>query len=404
MKSTKAVAQISLLSASTRTASLLVASAIVLGACSAPTGGTGAEGDPSVDVLPTYGATGGEQSDLTPVTRRTRLLGLDGAAEGGEGGTGTGTQSVNGAGYRGVNLSGAEFGTAIPGKEGMDYRWPTSAEVDYYLAKGMTTFRVGFLWERLQASANAPFTADYFAKLDALVRYATSRNATVIIEPHNFARYYGNTVGSAQVPNAVFADLWARLGAAYKANPSVWFNLVNEPHDLPSAQWVGAANAAIAGARGAGATNKVVVPGVAWTGAHSWYDTSYGTPNAVALLDITDPVNNVVFEAHQYLDSDSSGSSGVCVSATIGSERLAPFLKWLRANGKKGILGEFAGGDNATCNLAIADMLATMKAQSDVLLGWTWWGGGPAWGAYTFALDPTSTGDSPQMALLTPFL
>jgi endoglucanase len=309
-----------------------------------------------------------------------------------------------GATYRGVNLSGAEFGTAIPGKEGTDYTWPTSAEVDYYLSKGMTTFRVGFLWERLQASANAPFTAAYFAKLDALVRYATSKNATVIIEPHNFARYYGNTIGSSQVPNAVFADLWTRLGAAYQSNPNVWFNLVNEPHDLPSAQWVGAANAAIAGARSAGATNTVVVPGVAWTGAYSWYDTSYGTSNAVALLDIKDSANNVVFEAHQYLDSDSSGNTGVCVSATVGSERLAPFLEWLRANGKKGILGEFAGGDNATCNLAIRDMLATMKAQSDVLVGWTWWGGGPAWGNYVFALDPSGTSDRPQMALLTPFL
>jgi endoglucanase len=397
MKSTKAAARISLLSASARTTSLLLVSALVLGACSSPTDGTGAEGDTSSDVLPTHGTTGSEQTDqLTPASRSARVRGPDADADAGR---------LTGATYRGVNLSGAEFGSAIPGKEGLDYAWPTSAEVDYYLSKGMTTFRVGFLWERLQASANAPFTADYFAKLDALVRYATSKNATVIIEPHNFARYYGNTVGSSQVPNAVFADLWARLGAAYKSNPSVWFNLVNEPHDIPSAQWVGAANAAIAGARGAGATNTVVVPGVAWTGAHSWYDTSYGTPNAVALLDITDPANNVVFEAHQYLDSDSSGSSGACVSATIGSERLAPFLKWLRANGKKGILGEFAGGDNAICNLAITDMLGTMKAQSDVLLGWTWWGGGPAWGdGYTFALDPSSTGDRPQMALLTPFL
>jgi endoglucanase len=306
--------------------------------------------------------------------------------------------------YRGVNLSGAEFGSAIPGKEGTDYQWPTASEVDYYLSKGMTTFRVGFLWERLQPTAKGAFTAAYFAKLDALVTYATSRKATVIIEPHNFARYYGTTVGSTQVPNAVFADLWARLGAAYKGNPSVMFNLVNEPHDLPSAQWVGAANAAIAAARGAGANNTVVVPGNAWTGAHSWYDTSYGTSNAVALLGITDPVNNVLFEAHQYLDSDSSGSSGACVSATIGSERLAPFVKWLRDNGKKGFLGEFAGGDNATCNAAIGDMLTYAAAQSDVLAGWAWWGGGPAWGNYVFASDPSGGADRPAMKLLLPFL
>src|SRR4029079_6681907 len=92
------------------------------------------------------------------------------------------------------------------------------------------------------------------------------------------------------------------------------------------------------------------------------------------------------------------------VSATIGSTRLAPFVKWLRDNGKRGFLGEFAGGNNATCNAAITDMLTYVMAQSDVLVGWAWWGGGPAWGNYVFGLDPTGTTDRPQIGLLPPFL
>lgn len=59
--------------------------------------------------------------------------------------------------------------------------------------------------------------------------------------------------------------------------------------------------------------------------------------NAPQALNIVDPANNYAFELHQYLyftiitrflfyykrylDSDSSGTSGTCVSATIGSER-----------------------------------------------------------------------------------
>jgi endoglucanase len=185
----------------------------------------------------------------------------------------------------------------------------------------------------------------------------------------------------------------------------VIFNLVNEPNTMPTEQWVGAANAAIQAIRDAGATNLIHVPGNAWTGAHSWSSSSYGTPNAQAMLDIVDPLDNVVFEAHQYLDSNSSGTSDQCVSTTIGRERLAPFIDWLRAHGKKGFIGEFAGGNNTVCNAAIADMLATMMEASDVLVGWLWWAAGPAWSKdYPFSLHPKNGEEQPQMTLLLPFL
>jgi endoglucanase len=307
--------------------------------------------------------------------------------------------------YRGVNLSGGEFGSNIPGTLGIDYRWPTSAEVDYYMSKGATAFRVGFRWERLQATQNGELDAAYLAGLDQVVTYATTKGATVIIEPHNFARYGANTIGSSAVPNTSFADFWRRLALHFGPNTRVMFNLMNEPHDLPTEQWVSAANAAIAAIRTAGAQNTLVVPGNGWTGAYSWASTSYGTPNAVAMLDIVDPGNNMLFEVHQYLDGDASGSSGTCISPTIGSERLAPFISWLRTNGKKGFLGEFAGGDNPTCTAALRDMLAAIHNASDVLQGWTWWGGGPAWPAnYVFQVEPNGTADSPLMTFLAPFL
>jgi endoglucanase len=71
--------------------------------------------------------------------------------------------------YRGVNLAGAEFGNVLPGVEGTDYRFPTNDEVDYYLSKGMTTFRVGFKWERIQPKAYGELDEAYAAKLDAVI-------------------------------------------------------------------------------------------------------------------------------------------------------------------------------------------------------------------------------------------
>ena len=308
--------------------------------------------------------------------------------------------------FRGVNLAGGEFGTAIPGTDGVDYQFPNNGEIDYFVAKGMNTFRIGFRWERLQPTAYGSFVNAYVSQIDALVAHATSTsaNANVILNPHNFARYYGNTVGGALVPNAVFADLWSKLATRFKGNPRVMFNLVNEPNTMPTEQWVSAANAAIAAIRAAGAPNTIIVPGNAWTGAFSWYATDYGTANAVAMLNITDPSNNTIFEVHQYLDGNAAGEVPDCVSTTIGRTRLAPFVKWLRDNGKKGFVGEFAGGDNATCNAAVSDMLSYMMDSSDVLVGWLWWAAGPYWGDYIFTIEPKGTSDRPQMALLQPFL
>lgn len=306
--------------------------------------------------------------------------------------------------FRGVNLAGAEFGSALPGTLGKDYTFPTRSEVDYYLSKGMNTFRVAFKWERLQPAARSAFDGAYFERLDAIVSYAVSKGAHVILNPHNFARYYGETVGSSKVSNADFADLWRRLGDKYAGTAKVVFNLVNEPHDIGSEQWVGAANAAIAAVRGTGAKNLVLVPGNGWTGAHSWNSSYYGTPNSTAMLRIDDPKDNLVFEVHQYMDGNSSGSSAECVSATIGRERLEGFVKWLRDNKKKGFLGEFAGGSNPTCNAAVKTMLDYVHASFDVMVGWLWWAGGPWWGDYMFALDPKNGADRPQMGLLGPFL
>jgi endoglucanase len=50
----------------------------------------------------------------------------------------------------GVNLSGAEFGTAMIGTYGIDYTYPTHAEIDYFASKGMGIIRLPFMWERLQ--------------------------------------------------------------------------------------------------------------------------------------------------------------------------------------------------------------------------------------------------------------
>lgn len=304
--------------------------------------------------------------------------------------------------YTGVNLAGAEFAeNSLPGNYGTDYVYPTHAEVDYFTGKGMNVFRLPFRWERLQRTAFADFDAVELARVDDFVNYATGKGASVVLDPHNYARYYGTVIGTGNVPASAFADFWGRLASRYKGNGRVIFGLMNEPRDMPTELWRDDANAAIQAIRNAGASNLILVPGNGWTGAHSWSQSWYGTPNAQAMLGINDPGNNYAFEVHQYLDGDFSGTADQCVSTTVGSEKLAEFTNWLRQNGKRGFLGEFAGGRNDTCYAALDNMLTYVDNNADVWLGWTYWAAGPWWGDYMFTLEPAGGTDRPQMSPLS---
>jgi endoglucanase len=89
----------------------------------------------------------------------------------------------------------------------------------------------------------------------------------------------------------------------------------------------------------------------------------------MAPTNISDPMNNFIYEAHQYMDSDYSGTSSVCPSTTIGSDGLGEFTTFLKQYNVKGIIGEFGAGDSTICLEAIQNIVATMEANSDVYLG-----------------------------------
>jgi endoglucanase len=309
--------------------------------------------------------------------------------------------------YAGVNLAGAEFGeNSLPGTNNQNYIYPNQTEVDYYRSKGMNIIRLCFRWERLQQATNASLNATELGRLNTFVSTTTAKGMYVILDPHNYARYYNtNLIGSTRAPISAFSNFWWRIANIYRTNDHVIFGLVNEPHDMATETWRDAAQAAIDGIRITGATNLILVPGNAWTGAHSWLQNWYGTPNSTVMINISDPANHFAYEVHQYLDSDSSGTSTTCVSPTIGAERLANFTTWCRANGVRAFLGEFAGSTDSGCLVAVSNMLNYIQANTDVWMGWAWWAGGPWWGEYMFTLEPIGgTTDRAQMNVLEPFI
>ncbi|MGM9484348.1 glycoside hydrolase family 5 protein [Roseateles sp. NT4] len=309
--------------------------------------------------------------------------------------------------WRGISLSSAEWGEKnFPGAYGKDFVYPTVASTAYYQAKGMNLMRIAFRWERLQPTLMGDFDAAELARLREFVDGATARGLTVLLDPHNYAAYKEVHVGKPEVPIAAFADFWRRLALQFKDNPKVQFGLVNEPRNMPTETWGQAAQAAIDAIRKTGATHLITLPGNGYSGAWSWFEkTWYGTPNAEVMGQVRDPIDNMVFEVHQYFDMDGSGTSAECVSPQIGVERLQRFTAWLKANKRRAILGELGGGANAVCEQAVTGALKHLEAHADVWAGWLWWAGGPTWGDYFLSLEPGAGGqDKPQMRWLQPYL
>ncbi|WP_162501488.1 glycoside hydrolase family 5 protein, partial [Methylobacterium crusticola] len=308
----------------------------------------------------------------------------------------------------GINLAGAEFsGDKTHGVVGTDYAYPTHAEVDYSVSKGLNVIRLPFLWERLQPTQGGALSKTELSYIDDIVGYATSKGLKVVLDPHNYGSGYGNIIGSAGTPNSSFADFWGKLAGHFAGNSNVIFGLMNEPYKQDATQWLGSANAAIQAIRGAGATSQeILVPGAYWDGAHSWVNTDNDT---VIGNGVVDPAHNFAFEVHQYLDSDSSGTHGDVVSTTIGVERLTAITQWAESTDSKLFLGEFGVSQDATSLKAMDNMLSYMSKHADVWQGGTYWAGGPWWGDYMYSIEPTGLGtshvtDKPQMGILEQYI
>lgn len=306
---------------------------------------------------------------------------------------------------RGINISGAEFGE-LGGKVDRDYTWPSIHTLDYFAGKGFNSVRLPFLWERLQPSLMGELDEAELMRLMETVELIRARGMKTILDPHNYARYKGQTVGSEAVPNEAFADFWARLAKLYANDDQVVFGLMNEPNRMPVAQWVEAANAATTAIRNrARANNLVLVPGTAWSGAHSWMKPIDGEPNGVALGKFRDPANNFAFEVHQYFDDDFSGTKGNCSRVKDAVAAVETFTGWLKANGHRGMLGEFGVPAGEACVAGLKAMVEVVERNKDVWTGWTYWVAGDWWSPEEpLNIQPTKNGDRAQLQGLLPAL
>jgi aryl-phospho-beta-D-glucosidase BglC (GH1 family) len=278
----------------------------------------------------------------------------------------------------GINISGAEFGSGWGGQNDREYHWPTLSELQFYKDKGVDLVRLPFTWERMQPNAWGALNPSELALLKRVLTDAATLGMDIIIDLHNYGRYYGQRLNADGGPtSAQFADFWTKLASEIKGFSSlVGYDLMNEPNNMthPDA-WKNAAQAAVNAIRVIDKDNIIFVEGNDWSGAWSWKDVNSN-------FIINDPANKLVYQAHQYFDRDSSGVySGTYdtqgAHPMVGVDKLKPFVEWLNQHGFKGMIGETGVPSNDPRWLEVMkNAMDYMKANNLIVTAWgggTWW-------------------------------
>jgi len=300
----------------------------------------------------------------------------------------------------GINLAGAEFGAgeALPGRYQIHYIYPGEADFKRYADLNMKLVRLPFRWERIRPKLNGDLDGAEVARLLTTLDYAKKHNIQVILDMHNYYRYYDKLIASQDVPIAAFADTWTRIAKKVANHPAVYgYGLMNEPH-ATNGKWPAAALAAAQAIRTVDAQRWIYVAGDRWASAFHW-----PSHNIQLISDpwMRDAKNNLVYEAHLYLDADYSGTyqnAKAVYDPMEGVKRAKPFVEWLSKNKLRGFIGEHGAPDFSPSAIVATDNL--LKYLNQNCIPSTYWAGGPWWGEYALALDVTSKKPRPQLPVL----
>jgi hypothetical protein len=280
----------------------------------------------------------------------------------------------------GANLSGAEA-------SGSDVVRPSAEDWRGYIEKhGFGLIRYPFKDDRM--------TPARITELKVHVANARSKGVPVILDNHTY-RW--------DAPSKAIA-FWTSFARNFPDDGSVMLDLVNEPKGFNDPvltndwdQWLRDSNLIIAGLRAKGIRHPILLEYPQWSATFR-FDKKEGPKKACesagCAIDrgggLKDPLGLTFINGHRYFDRGSSGTSNECVDKASG---FVEFAEQLRQRGLKAYITEsaFAShyGMKASCAAVGGEAIAALRANNDVLLGITWWGGGRIWPeSYIFKIDP----------------
>ncbi|KAI9730914.1 MAG: Endoglucanase EG-II [Claussenomyces sp. TS43310] len=201
---------------------------------------------------------------------------------------------------------------------------------------GLNVFRLPVCWQYLvDGTLGGDLDVANFGIYDDLVEACLATGAYCVVDVHNYARWEDAIIGQSDgaVTNDQFASLWSQIASKYADQTKVIFGIMNEPHDLDITTWATTVQSAVTAIRKAGATSQMILlPGTSYTSVGG--SVSTGSASALSsIINLDGNTTNLILDVHQYIDSDTSGTSPDCTSTGINN--LDTLATWLRSNGRQ---------------------------------------------------------------------
>src|SRR5690606_24639666 len=102
----------------------------------------------------------------------------------------------------------------IPGRLNHDYIYPTSSELAQLASFGVNTVRLPIRWERIRPEMDGALSSSELGQITASYESAKAHGICLIIDLHNYARYYGESLADNAQLKTAFATTWLALAAA----------------------------------------------------------------------------------------------------------------------------------------------------------------------------------------------
>ena len=97
----------------------------------------------------------------------------------------------------------------------------------------------------LQKELKAGLDETEMKRIDGSIALARKHGIRLLMDMHNYATYRGTQIGTDNVPNDTYADVWRRLAEHWKDEPAIFaYGIMNEPHQN-NGLWKPAAQAAV---------------------------------------------------------------------------------------------------------------------------------------------------------------
>ncbi|KNZ46642.1 hypothetical protein VP01_70g10 [Puccinia sorghi] len=230
---------------------------------------------------------------------------------------------------------------------------PPITQIEHFRSQNVNAFRIPICWQRMQPKIMGELDPEYLKLLSQYVDHALASNASVIIDLHNYGRRDGKVIGEAgDLPSDSLVDIWRRLAQEFKRYYEVSFGIMNEPHDVNEDVWHGTLQAVVTAIRKTGATNKILLSADNWSHLET-FANSY--PGISSIQNPDGSSTGLIFELHEYFDSDSSGSNPECT--VPHTKDLKEVVTLLASEKRQAVITEFGGGNNPDCASVLAQFV-----------------------------------------------